>query len=118
MIDPIRQPCWMCDGLPCIAVCEPLVLRHDLPKKMGSARIDAVLCLPYQGRACSKCVEACPIPGAIELVGDKPKIMDAVCTGCGVCQFVCPAPDNAVLLMPLAERPFPLKANVDDVQSA
>jgi ferredoxin-type protein NapG len=118
MIDPIQQPCWMCDSLPCIAVCEPGVLRLDLPKKMGSARIDAVLCLPYQGQACCQCVEACPVLGAIELVGDKPKIVDACCTGCGVCQFVCPAPDNAVLLVPLAERPLPPKEKDIDVESA
>jgi ferredoxin-type protein NapG len=115
MIDPIQQPCWMCADLPCIAVCEPRVLRFDLPKKMGSARIDAVLCWPYQGRACSKCVEACPVPGAIAVDGNKPKIVDANCTGCGVCQFVCPAPDNAVLLVPLAERPLPPEGKDIDV---
>jgi ferredoxin-type protein NapG len=83
------------------------VLRLDLPMKMGTARIDPILCLPHQGRPCSECVDACPVPGAIELAGDKPKIIDAICTGCGVCQFVCPAPDNAVLLVPLPDRPLP-----------
>jgi ferredoxin-type protein NapG len=112
MIDPIQQPCWMCDDVPCIGVCEPQVLRLDLPMKMGTARIDPILCLPHQGRPCSACVEACPVPGAIELVGNKPKIVDATCTGCGVCQFVCPAPDNAVLLVPLADRPQP--PQIDD----
>jgi ferredoxin-type protein NapG len=107
MIDPIQQPCWMCDDVPCIKACEPQVLRLDLPMKMGTARIDPILCLPHQGRPCAACVEACPVPGAIELVGDKPKIVDAICTGCGVCQFVCPAPDNAVLLVPLPDRPQP-----------
>jgi ferredoxin-type protein NapG len=63
-------------------------------------------------------VEACPVPGAIEIAGDKPKIVDAHCTGCGVCQFVCPAPDNAVLLVPLAERPLPHKEKDVDVESA
>lgn len=106
-IDPIRQPCWMCDDFPCIPVCDPQVLRLDLPKRIGIAKIDVVNCLPYQGRACSKCVEECPVPGAIQLDGDRPKIMEDICTGCGVCQFVCPAPDNAILLMPLSERPLP-----------
>ncbi|HET6407737.1 MAG TPA: 4Fe-4S dicluster domain-containing protein [Chthoniobacteraceae bacterium] len=107
MIDPVLQPCWMCDDFPCITVCEPNVLRLDLPKKIGLARIDAVNCLPYQGRACSACVEDCPVPGAIVLVGEKPRIVEDICTGCGVCQFVCPAPDNAILLLPLLERPMP-----------
>jgi ferredoxin-type protein NapG len=117
MIDPIQQPCWMCDGFPCIPSCEPRVLRFDLPKKMGLARIDTFSCLPYQGRPCSACVDACPVPAAIELVCDKPKIVEAACTGCGVCQFVCPAPDNAVLLVPLAERPFPPAKESDDARS-
>jgi ferredoxin-type protein NapG len=107
MIDPIQQPCWMCDDFPCITVCEPKVLRLDLAKQMGRATIDAVNCVAYQGRACSACVDDCPIPGAIELVNEKPRIVQDVCTGCGVCQFVCPAPDNAILLMPLLERPMP-----------
>jgi ferredoxin-type protein NapG len=107
MIDPIQQPCWMCDEVPCIGVCEPQVLRLDVPLKMGTARIDRVLCLPYQGRACSECIGACPVPNAIELIDEKPRIVEATCTGCGVCQFVCPAPDNAVLLVPLADRPPP-----------
>jgi ferredoxin-type protein NapG len=107
MIDPIQQPCWMCEGFPCITVCEPQVLRFDRPKKMGLAKIDAVNCLPYQGRVCSACIDDCPVPGAIELIDGKPRIVPDVCTGCGVCQFVCPAPDNAILLMPLLERPMP-----------
>jgi ferredoxin-type protein NapG len=38
------------------------------------------------------------------------------CTGCGVCQFVCPAPHNAVLLMPVPERPVPSARKADDVR--
>ena len=35
----------------------------------------------------------------------RPHIVEETCTGCGVCHFVCPAPENAVIIMPLAERP-------------
>jgi translation initiation factor RLI1 len=37
----------------------------------------------------------------------KPRIIEETCTGCGVCQHVCPAPANAILLMPVQERPLP-----------
>jgi ferredoxin-type protein NapG len=117
-IDPIRQPCWMCHDFPCIPVCEPRVLRLELPKTIGKARIDTLNCLPFQGSVCSSCVEACPVPGAMQLNGNKPKIVEEICTGCGVCQFVCPAPDNAILLMPLADRPSSTRSwsEVADVQ--
>jgi ferredoxin-type protein NapG len=105
MIDPIEQPCWMCRDYPCIAACEPGVLRFDVPVKIGVARIDTVTCLAYQGTFCTVCSEQCPVDDAIETAAGRPRIVEAACTGCGVCQHVCPAPHNAVLLMPVAQRP-------------
>jgi ferredoxin-type protein NapG len=105
MIDPIQQPCWMCADFPCIAACEPRVLQLGLPKRMATARIESFSCLAWQGSFCTVCLEQCPVPDAIVLEGGKPRIVEPVCTGCGVCQYVCPAPENAILLLPLAERP-------------
>jgi MinD superfamily P-loop ATPase len=105
MIDPIRQPCWMCEGFPCITACEPGVLRQDFPKRMATARIETFSCLAWQGTACTECLDQCPVKHAIALDEGKPRVVDDVCTGCGVCQFVCPAPENAILLMPLSSRP-------------
>ena len=56
-------------------------------------------CLAHTGGFCSVCVEHCPVSGAITIEHGKPRIVDAVCTGCGECHRVCPAPRNAVLLM-------------------
>lgn len=114
MIDPLRQPCWMCEGYPCIDACEPGVLRHDVPKQMGTARIETFSCLAYQGTFCTVCHEQCPVEGAIELCEGKPQVIEERCTGCGVCQHVCPAPANAILLMPLAKRPLPPSKTIDD----
>lgn len=116
MIDAIQQPCWMCQDFPCISACEPAVLRLDAAKRIGIARIDTVTCLPHQGSACTVCSEQCPVPGAIALTDGRPRIVEDVCTGCGVCQFVCPAPHNAVLLMPVAERPLPPARKAADVR--
>lgn len=100
-------PCAMCADLPCIASCAPGALLPQAPKKMATAIIETWACLAHQGTFCSVCSEQCPVPGAIETENGKPRINDDVCTGCGVCRYVCPAPDNAVLVMPLLDRPAP-----------
>lgn len=105
MIDPYAAACIMCADAPCITACEPGVLRIDQPRKMGVAQIERQACLAYTGSFCTVCAERCPVPGAIELSAGKPRIVAETCTGCGVCAFVCPAPSNAVILMPLADRP-------------
>lgn len=106
MIDPDRQPCLMCDDFPCIDACEPDVLSHLLPKTMGTARIVNQTCLAHQGTTCTACHEQCPVPGAFDLSSPgKPRINESDCTGCGVCRYVCPSPENAVLLMPTFVRP-------------
>lgn len=105
MIDPYAAACVMCADTPCIAACEPGVLRADQPLKMGVAYIERAACLAYTGSFCTVCAERCPVPGAIELSHGKPRILPETCTGCGLCSFVCPAPSNAVVVMPLADRP-------------
>ncbi len=49
---------------------------------------------------CAVCVERCPVPGAITVMRGLPTVAPEVCTGCGLCQQVCPAPTNAVLMLP------------------
>lgn len=107
VIDPAQQPCWQCVDAPCITACQPGVLRRDadggLPA-MGTARVAVLDCLAHQGTTCTTCVERCPVPGAITLDGGRPIIEGDTCTGCGVCQHVCPAPRNAIILMPRLQR--------------
>lgn len=63
------------------------------------AIIQGRFCLAYDGM-CSVCVDACPVPGALPVANGIPQVDRGICTGCGVCQDVCPASPNAVLLMP------------------
>jgi Na+-translocating ferredoxin:NAD+ oxidoreductase RNF subunit RnfB len=63
------------------------------------AVIQGRYCLAYTS-FCSICVERCPVPGALPSQGGIPMVVPEICTGCGVCQEVCPAPRNAVLLLP------------------
>lgn len=105
MIDPYAAACIMCADTPCISACKPGVLRSEQPMKMGVAWIQTMACLAHTGSFCTVCSERCPVPNAIEVVAGKPRIRENVCTGCGVCASVCPAPSNAVVVMPLADRP-------------
>lgn len=105
ILDPDSQPCLMCADFPCIAACEPDVLSETLPKMMGTARVTEHLCLAHHGTPCTVCSEHCPVKDAIAVSDGKPTIREDVCTGCGVCRHVCPAPENAILLMPTFNRP-------------
>ena len=105
MIDPDHSPCYMCEDLPCIDVCEPDVLSRAVPIMMGTARITNQTCLAYHNQSCTVCSEQCPVEGAIEVIAGQPRIVEETCTGCGVCRYVCPSPENAILLMPTFQRP-------------
>ena len=97
--------CMMCEDFPCIASCEPGVLVDTIPPIMGTARVTEHLCLAHHHTTCTVCSERCPVEGAITVTDGKPTVNEDTCTGCGVCRYVCPAPENAILLMPTFERP-------------
>ncbi|HOP40561.1 MAG TPA: 4Fe-4S binding protein [Geobacteraceae bacterium] len=94
----------------CGQVC-PTGAIPDLPveaKKrevIGKAVIDRNHCLPYaEGVNCIVCEEHCPIPqkairaetvqavdaAGREFVLRKPYVVASLCTGCGICEHVCP----------------------------
>ena len=56
-------------------------------------------CLAWQGSVCTVCSERCPVEGAITTKHGKPRVNPDLCTGCKLCQDVCPAPKNAVFLV-------------------
>ncbi len=105
IIDPDRQPCLLCDDLPCVSACEPDVLSRAVPVMMGTAQIRSQTCLAWNSSTCTVCSEQCPVEGAIVIEEGKPRVVEETCTGCGVCRYVCPAPENAILLMPTFSRP-------------
>ncbi|KAA1258444.1 quinol dehydrogenase periplasmic component [Rubripirellula obstinata] len=105
IIDADTSACMMCEDFPCIASCEPRVLVDSVPPIMGTAKVTEHLCLAHHSTTCTVCSERCPVDGAIVVANGKPTIIEDTCTGCGVCRYVCPAPENAILLMPAFERP-------------
>ena len=62
-------------------------------------------CLAYQRSFCSTCLERCPVPHAIIRRDGLPMVNATACTGCGLCQEACPAPTNAILLLPRRKSP-------------
>jgi Na+-translocating ferredoxin:NAD+ oxidoreductase RNF subunit RnfB len=63
------------------------------------AIIQGRFCLAYTS-FCTVCSERCPVPGAMKVENGIPMVVAGACTGCGVCHEVCPAPRNAVLMLP------------------
>lgn len=91
-IDPVKTPCVMCDGLPCISACKDealLPVASPADVRMGYAILDKEKCQAYGDTFCQQCVIDCPIPGAITQKDMKPVIHKNVCTGCGVCVRSC-----------------------------
>jgi Na+-translocating ferredoxin:NAD+ oxidoreductase RNF subunit RnfB len=79
--------------------------RSVAPTRVEALPVEAVAVI--QGRRClaltwfcAVCVERCPVPGAMQVAHGMPSVVPEACTGCGICQQVCPAPTNAVLLLP------------------
>ena len=68
------------------------------------AVIQGRFCLAYTS-FCTICSERCPVPGAMKVEKGIPMVVAETCTGCGVCHEVCPAPTNAVLVIPRRRSP-------------
>lgn len=64
-----------------------------------TAIIQGRFCLAYQGGMCFTCSERCPVLGAITTKNGIPTIHADLCTGCGICHDLCPAPRNAILVV-------------------
>jgi len=92
-IDPIKNPCVMCDDLPCISACpDSALLPVDSPGEvnMGYAILDKKKCQAYGDTFCQQCIIDCPIPGAItQNKEQQPEFHKKICTGCGVCVRSC-----------------------------
>ena len=71
----------------------------DDPEILREAVIQGRFCLAYQGGMCFTCSERCPVQGAITTKRGIPTVHADICTGCGVCYDLCPAPRNAILMV-------------------
>lgn len=98
-LDPETGPCQLCPELPCIAAC-PSGALAPIPLgavRIGVAKLDESRCIAFHGQQCQVCLDVCPLPGkAIAIEAGKPRILEDLCTGCGVCSFACVAYPTAI----------------------
>jgi ferredoxin-type protein NapG len=99
------QPCVLCDGLQCTHVCpsgalQPVYNNRDV--KMGSAVVDAGRCVAFAGQSCDLCHKACPMPETIVLEAAGIRVVEETCTGCGLCEHVCPTDPSSIRVVPRA----------------
>lgn len=119
-IAPRAMPCFLCAELPCIAACPEGALLWPGPNgqgappavRMGKAVVNMERCLngatqEASLQECRTCLERCPYPGeAIRMIEGaagtppRPEVDAEFCTGCGLCEFGCPAPDAAIVVEP------------------
>lgn len=98
-IFPALAICQDCSDQPCIAACPTEALSADPDRKpRQELYIDENTCLAFSGQFCMTCVSQCPLGGtALALDEDgKPKLNSEICTACGICIQVCPAPQTAI----------------------
>ena len=100
-IDPNRAGCRMCKDTPCIAACKSGALEPVGPDglRLGLAVWDPSTCVVMQEVDCDVCRKACP-RDAITPGGYYVEIDSAKCTGCGLCQTVCPIPEKGIAIEP------------------
>jgi len=88
-------------------VAPPMVQEENPdPPVLKVAVVQGRFCLALTSY-CSACVERCPVPGAMKKERGMPMVVADACTGCGVCQETCPAPRNAVLMLPRRQLSTP-----------
>ncbi|MFE8596886.1 4Fe-4S binding protein [Archangium violaceum] len=83
-----------------LAVPQEGIRRMEVPVAGMSVRVRPQLCLAWQGSFCGTCSERCPVEGAIVIESGRPSVVEARCNGCGLCVRACPAPLNALELLP------------------
>ena len=89
-----------------------LALEEKRTTPIGLAHVDQNRCLPWAyDTPCIVCEETCPVPNkAIELdivevenewgettVLQRPRVIRALCIGCGTCEFQCPVGGDAAI---------------------
>jgi len=110
VLRPADKPCNGCPDreVPaCIEACPTGALHPDGDRRIGTVRILKSECLAHRNVMCSTCVERCPVQDAIGLRIAWPVVNIDVCTGCGTCASVCPAPGRAMVVTPIKNRPTP-----------
>jgi MauM/NapG family ferredoxin protein len=108
-IGPCDYNCNLCGQVCPTGAIEPLLVEEKQKVRIGLACFDTTRCIPYAyGRDCMVCEEQCPIPDKaiyfqeVEIEDrqgrkrrvKQPHVDVNLCTGCGICEHVCPFKDQ------------------------
>ncbi|AGA68531.1 polyferredoxin [Desulfitobacterium dichloroeliminans LMG P-21439] len=88
---PREVPCSLCMECPEVCPSGALVPLDMREVRIGVAEVDKDLCYAYQGDVCRTCYNNCPLSDeAIKMEGFQYPVVDSeICTGCGICEYVC-----------------------------
>ena len=94
----------------CTFVCPTTAIRPvsmgDKPfVKIGTALVDPGRCIAWRGeRNCAKCIQKCPYRAITEKTWGEdddapwgPSVDKKLCTGCGLCEQICPVEDTPAI---------------------
>ena len=91
-----RPECTRCSELCPTGAILKITKEEKTQYHVGTARVNAELCVVEKGVECGNCARHCPA-GAIRLVKDeatgyrRPVVNEERCIGCGACENLCPA---------------------------
>jgi MauM/NapG family ferredoxin protein len=104
MIDPLAQPCTVCDDMLCAAACPTDALEVPPGKwdgyRMAVLELEPERCIAFQGVECGVCARACPVGERAIRLDDsgRPVLYAEGCVGCGVCVRACVTTPNSLSL--------------------
>ena len=87
-------------GLPRETVFIANVLKCRPPGNRDPKPEEVARCLPYLGQECDACLKACPVPGASVMREGRVVVDEEPCTGCGLCEPVCPTEPASIRGVP------------------
>ncbi len=103
-----RPECTECSQMCPTGAIQPISVPDKSNTKIGRAVCNHAACISVKdGVSCGHCARRCPT-GAIKMVpsvmGDanspmKPLVNDALCIGCGACEFYCPVRPQAAIFV-------------------
>ncbi len=106
---PDRNPCQMCEDLPCVSACGEGALELSTGGD-GIGRVDGIgcvevaesRCLAKAGPDCGACANLCPGDvDALSFAERVPVVERSECVGCGLCIEACPVNPPAIVLLAL-----------------
>ncbi|MDE6334153.1 MAG: 4Fe-4S binding protein [Muribaculaceae bacterium] len=89
-----RPECTACSDVCPAGAILPIDVETKSSTKIGTAEVDYRICISAYGQKCGRCATGCPT-GAIEMISMadgnlRPVVNEAVCIGCGACEYHCP----------------------------